>query len=172
MRNSARPVTGSMAMSRPGDDGEILSRWLLITPACSQWRWSRRRRPQSSVHRTQSMTSRSSTNLTPKRHPAAFHCHLDAVARNRKIPVERGHYREPCLLVASPLQFVVRLFRRVVAELRNIVGWMLNRNAEKRLLEIMLHLSSQDSGAKRNALKRSGFERPFQARQSRLGRAS
>ncbi len=29
-----------------------------------------------------------------------------------------------------------------------------------------------DSGAKRNALKRSGFERLFQARQSRLGRAS
>jgi carboxymethylenebutenolidase len=29
-----------------------------------------------------------------------------------------------------------------------------------------------DSGAKRNALKRSGFERPFQARQSRLGMAS
>ncbi len=26
-----------------------------------------------------------------------------------------------------------------------------------------------DSGAKRNAVKRSGFERPFQARQSRLG---
>jgi citrate synthase len=31
---------------------------------------------------------------------------------------------------------------------------------------------SLDSGAKRNALKRSGFERPFQARQSRLGMAS
>ena len=31
---------------------------------------------------------------------------------------------------------------------------------------------SLDSGAKRNVLKRSGFERPFQARQSRLGRAS
>ena len=29
-----------------------------------------------------------------------------------------------------------------------------------------------DSGAKRNGFKRSGFERPFQARQSRLGRAS
>jgi hypothetical protein len=29
-----------------------------------------------------------------------------------------------------------------------------------------------DSGAKRNVLKRSGFERPFQARQSRLGMAS
>jgi hypothetical protein len=29
-----------------------------------------------------------------------------------------------------------------------------------------------DSGAKRNAVKRSGFERPFQARQSRLGMAS
>jgi hypothetical protein len=29
-----------------------------------------------------------------------------------------------------------------------------------------------DSGAKRNVLKRSGFERPFQARQSRPGRAS
>src|SRR5215831_3827545 len=29
-----------------------------------------------------------------------------------------------------------------------------------------------DSGAKRNALKKSGFERPFQARQSRLGMAS
>jgi tetratricopeptide (TPR) repeat protein len=29
-----------------------------------------------------------------------------------------------------------------------------------------------DSGAKRNALKRSGFERPFQARQARLGMAS
>src|SRR5271157_5189724 len=29
-----------------------------------------------------------------------------------------------------------------------------------------------DSGAKRNALKRSRFERPFQARQSRLGMAS
>ena len=29
-----------------------------------------------------------------------------------------------------------------------------------------------NSGAKRNALKRSGFERPFQARQSRLGMAS
>ena len=29
-----------------------------------------------------------------------------------------------------------------------------------------------DSGAKRNGLKRSGFERPFQARQSRLGMAS
>ena len=29
-----------------------------------------------------------------------------------------------------------------------------------------------DSGAKRNALKRSGFERPFPARQSRLGMAS
>src|ERR1700722_2369623 len=33
-------------------------------------------------------------------------------------------------------------------------------------------IGSLDSGAKRNALKRSGFERPFQARQSRLGRAS
>ena len=31
---------------------------------------------------------------------------------------------------------------------------------------------SLDSGAKRNGFKRSGFERPFQARQSRLGRAS
>jgi hypothetical protein len=31
---------------------------------------------------------------------------------------------------------------------------------------------SLDSGAKRNALKKSGFERPFQARQSRLGMAS
>jgi hypothetical protein len=31
---------------------------------------------------------------------------------------------------------------------------------------------SLDSGAKRNGLKRSGFERPFQVRQSRLGRAS
>jgi hypothetical protein len=31
---------------------------------------------------------------------------------------------------------------------------------------------SLDSGAKRNVLKRSGFERPFQARQSRLGMAS
>jgi hypothetical protein len=31
---------------------------------------------------------------------------------------------------------------------------------------------SLDSGAKRNGLKRSGFERPFQARQSRLGMAS
>jgi hypothetical protein len=29
-----------------------------------------------------------------------------------------------------------------------------------------------DSGAKRNALKRSGFEHPFQARQVRLGMAS
>ena|SRR5271165_2481610 len=29
-----------------------------------------------------------------------------------------------------------------------------------------------DSGAKRNAVKRSGFERPFQARQARLGMAS
>jgi hypothetical protein len=29
-----------------------------------------------------------------------------------------------------------------------------------------------DSGAKRNTLRRSGFERPFQARQSRLGMAS
>jgi hypothetical protein len=29
-----------------------------------------------------------------------------------------------------------------------------------------------DSGAKRNVLKRSGFECPFQARQSRLGMAS
>jgi hypothetical protein len=29
-----------------------------------------------------------------------------------------------------------------------------------------------DSGAKRNAVKRSGFERPFQARQVRLGMAS
>jgi cold shock CspA family protein len=29
-----------------------------------------------------------------------------------------------------------------------------------------------DSGAKRKVLKRSGFERPFQARQSRLGMAS
>jgi adenylate cyclase len=33
-------------------------------------------------------------------------------------------------------------------------------------------LSLLDSGAKRNALKKSGFERPFQARQSRLGMAS
>jgi len=32
--------------------------------------------------------------------------------------------------------------------------------------------ASLDSGAKRNALKRSRFERPFQARQSRLGMAS
>jgi quercetin 2,3-dioxygenase len=32
--------------------------------------------------------------------------------------------------------------------------------------------SGLDSGAKRNGLKRSGFERPFQVRQSRLGRAS
>ena len=29
-----------------------------------------------------------------------------------------------------------------------------------------------DSGAKRNTLKKSGFEHPFQARQSRLGMAS
>jgi hypothetical protein len=29
-----------------------------------------------------------------------------------------------------------------------------------------------DSGAKRNEVKRSGFGRPFQARQSRLGMAS
>ena len=29
-----------------------------------------------------------------------------------------------------------------------------------------------DSGAKRNGVKRSGFERPFQARQARLGMAS
>jgi hypothetical protein len=32
--------------------------------------------------------------------------------------------------------------------------------------------TSLDSGAKRNALKRSGFEHPFQARQVRLGMAS
>ena len=31
---------------------------------------------------------------------------------------------------------------------------------------------SLDSGAKRNEVKRSGFERPFQARQARLGMAS
>ena len=75
-------------------------------------------------------------NPPPKRHPAAFHCHLDAIAGNRKIPVERGHDREPCLLVAPALPFVVRLVRPVVAELRNNVGWMLNRNTEK-----LLHLS-------------------------------
>src|SRR5271165_2671388 len=34
------------------------------------------------------------------------------------------------------------------------------------------HSALLDSGAKRNAVKRSGFERPFQARQARLGMAS
>jgi len=34
------------------------------------------------------------------------------------------------------------------------------------------HWPGLDSGAKRNAVKRSGFERPFQARQARLGMAS
>jgi len=33
-------------------------------------------------------------------------------------------------------------------------------------------LAALDSGAKRNAVKRSGFERLFQARQARLGMAS
>ncbi len=37
---------------------------------------------------------------------------------------------------------------------------------------VVLVAALLDSGAKRNALKRSGFERLFQARQSRLGRAS
>ena len=44
-----------------------------------------------------------------------------------------------------------------------------------RIAELTLQLSGRlalDSGAKRNAVKRSGFERPFQARQSRLGMAS
>jgi adenylate cyclase len=38
--------------------------------------------------------------------------------------------------------------------------------------EIVARLAGLDSVAKRNAFKRSGFERPFQARQSRLGMAS
>jgi hypothetical protein len=38
--------------------------------------------------------------------------------------------------------------------------------------EMERRVTTLDSGAKRNALKRSGFERPFQARQSRLGMAS
>ena len=33
-------------------------------------------------------------------------------------------------------------------------------------------MAGLDSGAKRNAVKRSGFEHPFQARQVRLGMAS
>jgi hypothetical protein len=80
-------------------------------------------------------------NLTRKRHPAASHCDLNAIAGNRKIPVQRCHDREPRLLVTSPSPFVIRLVRRVVEELRNIVGWILSRNAEKRLLEIVLRLS-------------------------------
>ena len=59
--------------------------------------------------------------------------------------------------------------------------------ADELLMPVALHVAADDgsvehvhrrkqggldSGAKRNALKRSGFERLFQARQSRLGRAS
>ncbi len=43
---------------------------------------------------------------------------------------------------------------------------------EPQFPEALTNLAGLDSGAKRNALRRSGFERPFQARQSRLGMAS
>ena len=39
------------------------------------------------------------------------------------------------------------------------------------LTELVVHLSL-DSGAKRNGVRRSGFARPFQARQARLAMAS
>jgi transposase len=49
-------------------------------------------------------------------------------------------------------------------------AFLLEKVAEK--ADITMPELALDSGAKRNALKRSGFERPFQARQSRLGMAS
>ena len=40
------------------------------------------------------------------------------------------------------------------------------------LRAVQMEKQTLDSGAKRNAVKRSGFGRPFQARQARLGMAS
>jgi hypothetical protein len=56
-----------------------------------------------------------------------------------------------------------------------LVNDLKKRLAEKALNAKMDYRPAKrplDSGAKRNALKRSGFERLFQARQSRLGKAS
>jgi hypothetical protein len=56
--------------------------------------------------------------------------------------------------------------RRESADLPTACGTARSKQSRRRAA------GGLDSGAKRNALKRSGVERPFQARQSRLGRAS
>ena len=60
----------------------------------------------------------------------------------------------------------VRATWRIFTELRSLYL------KHGRTREIDRIYSEPDSGAKRNAVKRSGFERLFQARQVRLGMAS
>jgi Cu2+-containing amine oxidase len=56
---------------------------------------------------------------------------------------------------------------QTAAILRDVFAWGEDLRVETIDIEEPL-----DSGAKRNGVKRSGFECPFQARQSRLGMAS
>jgi hypothetical protein len=56
-----------------------------------------------------------------------------------------------------------------------MIGWLVDERGIEphvKLMDKAERTDGLDSGAKRNGFKRSGFERPFQARQSRLGRAS
>ena len=63
-----------------------------------------------------------------------------------------------------------KVVRVALQDAASVAGLMIT--TEAMVAETPKKKEALDSGAKRNALKRSGFERLFQARQSRLGRAS
>jgi hypothetical protein len=76
---------------------------------------------------------------------------IDKSVRRREIEIRRAQTVEP------------------IERLHLFAGWGLDETTRDLMSPTGQRL---DSGAKRNGVKRSGFERPFQARQSRLGLAS
>jgi hypothetical protein len=88
---------------------------------------------------------------------------LDRHVRISPAGCRRSRRRSAAWRSTAPSRFArtgIQILTALRIRARSARAWLVAFDLLSRIL---------DSGAKRNALKRSGFERPFQARQSRLG---